>query len=167
MIFKNDSLFKSRIITRKLIDVLSEECRFQSMIMSMPDMLTCHLNGSNLFPKATSVNDSPMITCSIVTYYNCIVFTVSCFEADDCENIINRLNQELPYLKEQFNNKINKVETLIYLKIIDENDMEYLSKTNNTSLIYQILKTKVDEFFEKYANEILSKIIEIIMEVKF
>ena len=167
MIFTGDSLFKSRKITRKLIDILQEEYRFEAIKMSMPDMISCHIKGSmDYFPKATSVIDSPMIVCSIIIYNDCIVFSVVCFEAKNCERIIERLNNELLYLKEPISNKINKVAELVNLKILDENDMQYLQKTKNMTARNQILKAKIDEFFEEKANGIISKIIEIIIGIR-
>ena len=97
MIFKGNSLFESKKITKELINILTEENRFESITMEMPDMLMCNIKGSEFFPKSKQYQNTPIIQCCFFIDENKIIFEVSYFPAKNCENIVKRLNNELPW----------------------------------------------------------------------
>ena len=165
MAFIRNRLFESSIITKELMSLLLEENRFEKIELSMPDMITCYLHGTNCYKKNIEHNTS-IIDCIFITYSDKIIFSAMYRKGKDCKLIEKRLNNELPYLKESINVNSDKLCSLIMLEVFNKDDFDYLSRIGNLSLKYQFFKQKIDIFFETYANEIISKIIEILVGIR-
>lgn len=164
MIFKGNSLFNSSKITSEMINILSDEEKFESIYMSEPDIIFCYIHGSKYFPRTE--NNCPIINCLFATYPDKVVFGVIYQNGINCEYIENRLNDELPYLKDKIGKFSDKLSHLVVLDVVDNDTLKYLKKTANINLRNQILKTKIDEFFESKGNKIISKIVEIMIGIR-
>ena len=154
-----------KTLARELTAILRDENRFESVEFAMPDMITCYFHGSKYLPKNIQ-HKSPLIQCSFTFYPKKLVFSIEYFKGKGCENIIKRINEELPDLKEPVNTNSEKLSILTLLDVINEKELEYLSKTSNINLRMNILKEKIDSFFEIKANKIISKIIEILVGIR-
>ncbi len=165
MIFKGNSLFNSSKITREIINILSDEEKFESFYMSEPDIFFCYIWGSKYFPK--NENNSPIINCLFATYPDKVIFGVIYQNGINCEHIENRLNNELPYLKDKIGKFSDKLSHLVVLDVIDNDTLKYFKNTTNINLRNRILKIIIDDFFESKGNKIISKIVEIMMKVKY
>ena len=164
MIFKGNSLFNSNKITSEIINILSDEEKFESIYMSEPDIIFCYIHGSKYFPR--NKNNSPVINCMFASYPDKVVFGVIYQNGINCKHIENRLNDELPYLKDKIGKFSDELSHLVVLDVVDNDTLKYLKKTANLNLKNRILKEKIDEFFESKGNKIISKIVEIMIGVR-
>ena len=165
MIFKGNSLFESRKITRELINILTEENKFESITMEMPDMLMCNIKGSEFFPKSKKFKDTPIIQCCFTVYNDKIVFSVNYFPGKKCENIVKRLNNELPNIKTPVDIYSKETAIPVLLTVADKADMQRIKNEKNEGIKRMMLKSWLYYFFKKEGNEIIHKILEIMLNV--
>ena len=165
MTFKGNSLFDSKKITKELINMLKEENRFESITMEMPDMIMCKIRGSEFFPKSRQFQNTPIIQCSFIIDENKIIFEVGFFPAKNCENIVKRLNNELPCLRKRIDINSKEVSIPIMITIADKADMQRIKNEKNEGIKRMMLKSWLYYFFVKEGNAIIHKILEIMLNV--
>ena len=153
------------ILLNSIIEILSEENRFKNIEKSMPDMILCDFYNSKIFPKSREHKNNPIIQCSFTVYSMQTVFFLNYWCGKKCENIVKRINNELPYLKTPINAKSKNLSIPIKLNVLDNIDMQMFLDMSDEKLKKDFLKRKIDYFFDMYIDKIADKILEIMLKV--
>ena len=101
-----------------------------------------------------------------MAYPEKIVFALIYQKGKNCESIEKRINSDLPYLRAPIDAYSNKLSHLMVLDCVDKKTLIRLKKTSNITLRNKILKEKIDEFFESKGNKIISRVVEIMLQVR-
>jgi len=153
------------ILLNNIIEILTKENRFKHIEKSMPDMILCDFYNSKIFPKSIQHKNTPVIQCSFTVYSNQTVFFLNYFPSKKCENIVKRINNELPYLKTPIDIKSKNLSILVKLDVLDNIDMQMFLDMSDEKSKKDFLKQKIDYFFDMYIDKITDKILEIMLNV--
>ena len=166
MFYQNNNDINSQIkIAREFARVLNSEKRFEYIKLTMHDMITCHLFGSDKFLKSKFQDDTPIIEYIFTVYSDKIIFALAYNYADDCKMIAERINNEMPFLKTPINTKSQNFVTPVILSVMDNSDIQTLLSINDKEQRADFIRHKIDAFFDFYLDKITEKIYEIITDI--
>ncbi len=154
-------------LTEEIIEILEEENRFASVTRSMPDMIMCDFHNSNIFPKSIDHSDTPAIQCCLTVYPNKTVFSIVYFPFENSQNVVKRLNKELPNIYKKINAESKFISVPVNIEVINSLGMFLLSNTKDRASRNKMLKSHINKFFINRADKIIHKIMEIMMNVVY
>jgi len=156
-----DNIYNRSGLLNEIKEILIAENRFENVELSLTDMLTCNFHNSKFFHKSIEHKNNPIFQCNFCVCQDKVAFLISYYPFRKHQNIVRRINSELPFIKNIVDVNSKTLSMPVVLTVLNSEDMQELQYIREDDF----LKHKIDSFFDNYADIIIRKIMEINLNV--